>query len=375
MNPKQMNQNRMKLHKVIISGGGTGGHIFPAIAVADALKRISPSVEILFVGALGKMEMQKVPAAGYRIIGLDITGLQRKISVSNLLFPFRLIKSYFKARAIIREFRPQVVLGTGGFASGPLLYAATGMGIPSIIQEQNSYPGITNRSLGKRVKRVCVAYPGLEEFFESEKIILTGNPVRYDIENNKWSREDATRHFGLNPERPVILVYGGSLGALAINQGTLNALKSWSENGYQLIWQTGNPFFAQAETAVKNGYSETVRVMPFIDKMDAAYAAADLVVGRAGAIAVSELCLNGKPSILVPLPTAAEDHQTKNARALEVRNAAVLLPNQSAPTALAEFVTKLMNDEKRRDELSDNIAAMAVRNSADSIVNEMLSII
>lgn len=365
----------MKLHKVIISGGGTGGHIFPAIAVADALKRISPSVEILFVGALGKMEMQKVPAAGYRIIGLDITGLQRKISVSNLLFPFRLIKSYFKARAIIREFRPQVVLGTGGFASGPLLYAATGMGIPSIIQEQNSYPGITNRSLGKRVKRVCVAYPGLEEFFESEKIILTGNPVRYDIENNKWSREDATRHFGLNPERPVILVYGGSLGALAINQGTLNALKSWSENGYQLIWQTGNPFFAQAETAVKNGYSETVRVMPFIDKMDAAYAAADLVVGRAGAIAVSELCLNGKPSILVPLPTAAEDHQTKNARALEVRNAAVLLPNQSAPTALAEFVTKLMNDEKRRDELSDNIAAMAVRNSADSIVNEMLSII
>jgi UDP-N-acetylglucosamine--N-acetylmuramyl-(pentapeptide) pyrophosphoryl-undecaprenol N-acetylglucosamine transferase len=370
-----LNPKSMKLNKVIISGGGTGGHIFPAIAVADALKKISPSVEILFVGAMGKMEMQKVPAAGYRIIGLDITGLQRKISASNLLFPFRLIKSYFKARSIIKEFKPQVVLGTGGFASGPLLFAATSMGIPSIIQEQNSLPGITNRALGKRVKRICVAYPGLEEFFESNKIVVTGNPVRYDIEYNKWSREDAITHFGLKPELPVILVYGGSLGALAINQGTLNALQIWKDKGYQLIWQTGIHFFPQAESAIKNGFESQVRVLPFIDKMDAAYAAADIVVGRAGAIAVSELCLNAKPSILIPLPTAAEDHQTKNARALEIRNAAVLLPNQSAPDALAEFVCKLMEDEKKREELSDNIAGLAVRDAADSIVDEMLSII
>jgi UDP-N-acetylglucosamine--N-acetylmuramyl-(pentapeptide) pyrophosphoryl-undecaprenol N-acetylglucosamine transferase len=365
----------MKLERVIISGGGTGGHIFPAIAIADALKKLSPQIEILFVGAIGKMEMEKVPQAGYRIEGINISGLQRNFSIDNLYFPFKLIDSICQSKKIIERFKPQVVVGTGGFASGPLIYSATRKKIPALIQEQNAQPGLTNKILSKWASKICVAYPGLEQFFNPSKIVLTGNPVRDDIENNTYSREAGIKEFGLDPHKKTVLIYGGSLGALAINEGTQNALESLQLQNIQVIWQTGRFYFERAKKFVEEKGFTNVWVNEFIGKMDAAYAAADLVVCRAGAIAISELCLNGKAVILVPLPTAAADHQTKNAMQLVERNAALLLTNAEAKEQLVHKVLEVIRDEHKLESLSNNIAKMAMRKSGEAIANEVLKLI
>ncbi|MEM9024370.1 MAG: undecaprenyldiphospho-muramoylpentapeptide beta-N-acetylglucosaminyltransferase, partial [Bacteroidota bacterium] len=303
----------MSAPKVIISGGGTGGHIFPAIAIANALKTMNSATDILFVGANGRMEMEKVPAAGYPIEGLWISGLQRSLTLKNLSFPLKLISSIWKSRGILKKFRPDVVVGVGGYASGPLLRAATGARIPTLIQEQNSFPGITNKWLGHKVSRICVAYDGMEKFFPKDKLILTGNPVRKEVVSLEGKRARALEHFGLRDDRPIILVVGGSLGARSINLAIRDGLDRITEQGVQLIWQTGKPFFEEAQLAVRDRDGHGIKAYDFITKMDLAYAAADLVISRAGAIAVSELCLTAKPCILVPYPYAAEDHQTKNA--------------------------------------------------------------
>lgn len=365
----------MKLERVMISGGGTGGHIFPALAIADAVKAISPDAEILFVGANGRMEMEKVPAAGYRILGLDITGLQRNLSLSNLMFPVRLVRSIQKAKSIVRDFKPQVVVGTGGFASGPTLYAAAGLGVPTVIQEGNSFPGKTNKWLAKKAVRICVAYPGLEAFFPKEKIRMTGNPVRAQIEHNKITREEGAALFSLDANKKIVFIYGGSLGALNVNHGALNALERLTAENIQVIWQTGNGYFERAMDYVKEKGFENVRVMPFIERMDAAYACADLVVSRAGAISVSEICISKLAAVLVPLPTAAEDHQTKNAQALVNRDAAVLLSNAEAPEKMGDVIMGLIHDEARLKKLRLGASAIAVHRSAEMIVEELVKII
>lgn len=365
----------MSINRMIISGGGTGGHIFPALAIADAVKAKNPQAEILFVGANGRMEMDKVPGAGYPIKGLDITGIQRKLALSNFLFPFRLMKSISRAKQIVREFNPQVVVGTGGFASGPTLYAASSLGVPTLVQEQNSFPGITNKWLAKKASRICVAYPGLEQYFPKDKIVMTGNPVRKVIEYNSLSREQGAEVFGLDPKRKIVFIYGGSQGALAINKGAKNALLQLLQNDVQVIWQTGNGFLKEAQSFAAEQKLESARISAFIDRMDAAYACADLVVCRAGAISVSEICLSGLPSVLVPLPTAAEDHQTKNAKALENYNAAVLLSNADAPERMGSLILELIHNSDKLQQLRIGASAMALRDSADKIVNELEKII
>lgn len=365
----------MKLERVIISGGGTGGHIFPALAIADAVKAVSPNAEILFVGANGRMEMEKVPAAGYNIVGLDITGIQRSLSLSNLMFPIRLLKSISKAKKVVKDFNPQIAVGTGGFASGPTLYAASGLGIPTVVQEQNSFPGITNKWLAKKAARICVAYPGLEAFFPKEKIKMTGNPVRQQIEHNKITREEGAALFTLDPNKKIVFIYGGSLGALNVNHGAKNALETLAENNIQVIWQTGTGYLEQAVKFVEEKQLKNVRVMAFIERMDAAYACADLVVCRAGAISVSEICISKLAAVLVPLPTAAEDHQTKNAQALVNRDAAVLLSNADAPQKMGSVITDLINDDARLNKLRLGASAMAVHRSAEMIVAELINII
>lgn len=365
----------MKLERVIISGGGTGGHIFPALAIADAVKAISPGVEILFVGANGRMEMEKIPAAGYNIVGLDITGIRRSLSLSNLMFPFRLLKSINKAKKIVKDFKPQIAVGTGGFASGPTLYAASTLGIPTVVQEQNSFPGITNKWLAKKAARICVAYPGLEAFFPKEKIKMTGNPVRHQIEHNKITREEGAALFTLDANKKIVFIYGGSLGALNVNHGAKNALEKLAENNIQVIWQTGTGYLEQAVKYVEEKAFKHVRVMPFVERMDAAYACADLVVCRAGAISVSEICISKLAAVLVPLPTAAEDHQTKNAQALVNRDAAVLLTNADAPQKMTDVIIGLINDDARLKKLRAGAASMAVHRSAEMIVAELVKII
>ncbi|HET6993259.1 MAG TPA: undecaprenyldiphospho-muramoylpentapeptide beta-N-acetylglucosaminyltransferase, partial [Bacteroidia bacterium] len=299
--------------KFIISGGGTGGHIFPAIAIANALKSKLPDSEFLFVGAEGRMEMEKVPAAGFKIEALWISGLQRKLTLSNLSFPFKVISSLSRAKKILKKFRPDAVIGTGGYASGPMLRVASKSGIPTLIQEQNSFPGITNKIFAKKVNRICVAYDGMEKYFPKEKIVFTGNPVRQDILNLEGKRPRGQEMFGLDPTKMTLLVVGGSLGAKAINESMESGLQKFVEKNIQVIWQTGKPFYPKAEAAVKPFNGKGIVATEFISKMDYAYAASDVVISRAGAGAISELCLVRKPCILVPLPTAAEDHQTKNA--------------------------------------------------------------
>ncbi|MBC7864832.1 MAG: undecaprenyldiphospho-muramoylpentapeptide beta-N-acetylglucosaminyltransferase [Bacteroidia bacterium] len=306
----------MKPLKVIISGGGTGGHIFPAVAIANQVKKIVPNAEILFVGALGRMEMEKVPAAGYKIIGLNIAGLQRKLTLSNFSFPFKLISSMIKAKKIIKEFAPDIAVGTGGYASGPTLKAACNKGIPALIQEQNSYPGITNKILSKKVNKICVAYEGMEKFFPKEKIILTGNPVRMDIENTRTKKEEGLKFFGLQPGKKTLLIIGGSLGARTINQSIGAGINKFAEAGIQVLWQTGKNYFETAKQQTSHLKEKGIFAFDFITKMDFAYAVADCVVSRAGASSVSELCIVKMPCILVPSPNVAEDHQTKNAMAL-----------------------------------------------------------
>jgi UDP-N-acetylglucosamine--N-acetylmuramyl-(pentapeptide) pyrophosphoryl-undecaprenol N-acetylglucosamine transferase len=359
---------------VIISGGGTGGHIFPAIAIADALKKMDASIEILFVGALGRMEMEKIPKAGYKIQGLPIAGLQRKLDARNFLLPFKVINSIMKARKIVKQFQPDTAIGVGGYASGPMLYAASMMKVPCLIQEQNSYAGITNKRLSKRAQKICVAYEGMENFFPKEKLILTGNPVRKDILNLEGKREEGIKFFGLKRDQKILLVIGGSLGARSINDSIRERLSEISNSGLQVLWQTGKNYFEVNSAAAKE-FSEQIKVHAFIDRMDLAYAVADVVISRAGALSIAELCVAKKPSILVPSPNVAEDHQTKNALALVKKNAALLVKDNEAKDKISSEVLKLVNDGEMQKMLSINIAALAKPNADDDIAKEILKLI
>lgn len=365
----------MKPLKIIVSGGGTGGHIFPAIAIANAIKGLRPDTEFLFVGAEGKMEMEKVPAAGYKIEGLWISGFQRKLTLSNLAFPFKVISSLMRAKKILRSFNPNAVIGTGGFASGPMLQVAANKGIVTLIQEQNSYPGITNKILAKKVNKICVAYSGMEKYFPKEKILLTGNPVRQDILGLEGKRDRGLETFDLRSDKKIILVIGGSLGARTINESIIKCLETFTQNNIQLVWQTGKGFYETAKQAVAKYEGKGITAFDFIQKMDHAYAVADIVISRAGASSVSELCLVKKPCILIPLPNAAEDHQTKNAMALVTYNAAVLIKDADAREQLCNETFALLNDPEKCYKLSENIARLAFHDSANVIANEVLSLI
>jgi len=364
----------MQSPRIIISGGGTGGHVFPAIAIADALRQLRPDAEFLFVGAEGKLEMDRVPAAGYKIEGLNIAGFQRSLSAKNLLFPFKLFSSLLKASSIIKKFGADVAVGVGGYASGPLLRVAASRGIPSLIQEQNSFPGVTNRLLSRKVRTICVAYEGMERWFPAEKIVFTGNPVRKAVTEIKGKKAEAAAHFGLDADMPTLLVIGGSLGARTINQSIERALDHIEASGYQVIWQTGKNYDEQAKEALAGGKYPRVKQLAFIDRMDFAYAMADAVVSRAGAISVSELCLAAKPCIFVPSPNVAEDHQTKNAMALTEKEAAVLVKDADAREALPEAIDELMNDAALRSRLSTNILKMARADAALDIAKEVLKL-
>lgn len=353
--------------RIIISGGGTGGHVFPAIAIADALASVSPEMKILFVGAEGRMETEKVPAAGYEIKTLWISGLKRSLSLRNLMFPVKLIHSTLKARRIIKEFKPNVVIGVGGYASGPTVRAAAAMKIPTLIQEQNSYPGITNKMLASMAKKICVAYPGMEKYFPVSKIVVTGNPVRKDIVHTIIEKTEAMIFFGLDPVKQVVLIVGGSLGARTINTSIHRSLKSLSDAGLQLVWQTGQTYGDTARAAILPFEQAGIRQFDFITRMDMAYTAADIVVSRAGALAVSELCVTGKPSILVPSPNVAEDHQTKNAMALVKLNAAEIIKDAQAEKNLGAAIIALALNPARKSELSSNIKLLARPNAASDI--------
>lgn len=361
--------------RVIISGGGTGGHIFPAVAIANALKKINPKTEILFVGANGRMEMEKVPAAGYTIVGLDISGIQRKLSLQNLLLPMKVIKSVIKARMIVKEFKPDVAIGVGGYASGPLLYAATGMKIPSLIQEQNSFAGITNKLLAKRVQRICVAYDGMEKYFPKEKIVKTGNPVRENMVDIKGKRAEAISFFKLDENKKTVLVIGGSLGARTINRSIEAGLNELAEKNIQVIWQTGKLFYPVAKEKTMPYLKQGIACYEFIQRMDLAYAVADVVVSRAGASSVSELALVAKPSILVPSPNVAEDHQTKNAMSLVNNDAAILVTDSEASQKLIQNCIDLLADASAREKLITNISKLALANSAELIVEEVYALV
>ena len=362
----------MSHYKIIISGGGTGGHIFPAIAIANAFRRRYPDAEVLFVGAEGRMEMERVPAAGYRIIGLPVSGLDRRRPWRNIGVMRRLWVSLRRARTIVSDFQPDVAVGVGGYASGPLLRAAEAAGVPTLIQEQNSYAGITNKWLAKRAARICVAYPGMERFFPAEKIVVTGNPVRKDLEEAIHSHDEALKHFGLDPACKTLLVLGGSLGARTINEAVEVALPTLADLGVQLIWQTGRSYYDAIRSRVADLEPEPKRwVGPFITRMDYAYAAADLVVSRAGASSISELCQLGKASILVPSPNVAEDHQTKNALALSSRSAVILLPDAEALTQLTPRALALVHDTTQCQTLREEIRKLALPSAAEKIVDEI----
>ena len=359
--------------KLIISGGGTGGHIFPAVAIANEVRRRYPDAQILFVGANGRMEMTRVPEAGYEILGLDIAGLQRSLTPKNLLFPIRVMRAVRRAGKIIEKFRPDAVVGVGGYASAPVLLAATSRAIPALIQEQNSYAGLVNKLLARRVQRICVAYEGMEKFFPQERLVLTGNPVRTEIADGQ--RTEARAFFGLDENRPVLLVIGGSLGARTLNQTTAAALVRLQAAGVQLLWQTGKLYFPEAQKQAAPFAADHLYALEFIRRMDLAYAAADVVVSRAGALSVSELCLTGKPSILVPSPNVAEDHQTKNALALSTRNAALLVRDADASATLYDQALALLQNPERQQQLSANIREMARPQATVTIVDELLKLI
>ncbi|MBR4739006.1 MAG: undecaprenyldiphospho-muramoylpentapeptide beta-N-acetylglucosaminyltransferase [Bacteroidales bacterium] len=363
--------------KAIVSGGGSGGHIFPAIAIANAIKKRWPEADILFVGAEGRMEMEKVPAAGYEIKGLPIAGLQRKLTpaniVKNLQLPFRMMESNRRVKAILHSFQPDIVVGVGGFASEPTLKAASRLGYKTLLQEQNSYAGLTNKLLAKDAETICVAYDGMERFFSKEKIVFTGNPVRAAIEQMSCTREEGLAHFGLHPDLPVVLVVGGSLGARSMNNMMLSNLNTIKEAPMQVIWQTGRWGYQEASAAAVG--VDNVKVHEFIQRMDLAYAAADVVISRAGAIAISELCIVGKPVVLIPSPNVAEDHQTKNAMALVNKGAAMMVPDADCGEKCLPLVTELLSDKERWDAMSEAIGKMAVRGAADKIVDEIAKIV
>ena len=361
--------------RVIISGGGTGGHIFPTISIANAIRSKQPDAEIMFVGALGRMEMQRVPAAGYEIKGLPICGFDRKNLLRNIKVLYKIWKSQRMAKQIIKQFRPMVAVGVGGYASGPTLNKAAAMGIPCLIQEQNSYAGVTNKLLAKKAEKICVAYDGMERFFPAEKIIKTGNPVRQNLLETTISHEEAIRSFGLNPQKKVILLVGGSLGARTINESVMQHLDLIKSTDVQFVWQTGKYYNASIMEQLKaKGQPENLVVTDFISDMGAAYKAADLVISRAGASSISEFCLIGKPVILVPSPNVAEDHQTKNALALANVDAALYVKDADAPAQLLDLAIKTVNDEQKLASLRTNILKLALPDSADIIANEVLKL-
>ncbi len=366
--------SRQRHKRVIISGGGTGGHIFPAISIANALKKIDPDTEILFVGAEGRMEMEKIPAAGYEIVGLPVAGLSRSFTLKNVAVVFKLLKSLGKARKVIREFKPDVVVGVGGYASGPVLRQAGRMGIPTLIQEQNSYAGITNKLLAKRASVICVAYDGMDRYFPAEKIIKTGNPVRQNFDNLKALENEALDHFKLQDKFPVVLVLGGSLGAGTINKCLSNNIGRMADSDCQWLWQTGKLYYENVKALVEVSAPGNISVNGFINRMDLAYSVADVIVSRAGAGTISELCLVGKPVILVPSPNVAEDHQTKNAKALSERNAAILIADDNACKSLVDEAIRLVADKKKRDDLSLNIKMMADRDADVRIAEEVFKL-
>ncbi len=370
-------QGNFKQHniKVIISGGGTGGHIFPAISIANALKKKEPDTDILFVGAKGKMEMEKVPAAGYPIEGLWISGLQRKLTLKNLSFPFKVLSSLIKANKIINRFKPDVVVGVGGYASGPTLRAASKKKIPSLIQEQNSFPGITNKLLAKDVSVICVAYDGMEQFFPEHKIVKTGNPVRQNVIDIIGKNDEAFKFFELDNHKKTILVVGGSQGALSINKAIHKYLDLFIENDVQLIWQTGKFYYETAMEVTKDLQDKGLKTIEFIDRMDYAYSVADVIISRAGAIAISEICTVGKPTIFIPLPTAAEDHQKKNALALVEKKAAFFIENDEAINQLGNAVIELLKNENQQKELNSNLKKLAITNADERIVDEILKLL
>ncbi len=350
---------------ILLSGGGTGGHIYPAIAIANELKSRIPNAKFLFVGANDRMEMEKVPQAGYKIKGLNITGFNRSLSAKNLTFPFKLIDSLYKAKNIIKQFKPDVAIGTGGFASGPTLFMANKKHIPALIQEQNSFPGITNKLLAKNVQNICVAYDGLDKFFPKEKIIMTGNPVRQDIIDISKKRKEAVKYFRLDKQLRTLVILGGSLGARAINQTIEKNLKDLLKNEIQIIWQTGKLYFDEYK---KYDQIEGVQTHAFIQKMDLLYAAADILISRAGAGTISELCLVGKPVIFIPSPNVAEDHQTKNAMAVVKNNAAIMIKEDEIKEFSKEF-DKLFEDNQLQKELSVNIKNLALPNATAKIAD------
>jgi len=362
-------KNDLTKYKFIISGGGTGGHIFPALSIADEIKQRYPQSEILFVGAKGKMEMEKVPASGYPIEGLWISGLNRHKKWKNLSFPFKLISSLWKARKIINTFQPDAVIGTGGFASGPIMYMAQKKGIPTFIQEQNSYPGITNKLLAKQADKIYVAYSNLERFFDKGKIHYTGNPVRKNLQMDTLTKKEASSIFGLNPEKKTILIVGGSLGAMPVNTIIEKHLGDIKNESWQLIWQTGKNHYEH----YKKYDSKEVKVLPFIQNMAAAYAMADVIVSRAGAGTVSELAIVGKPVILIPSPYVAEDHQTKNAMALEEKNAAVLIPEKKLNESFFNQLKILLTDPEKYQKISKNLKALAKPEATNEIVTDILN--
>ena len=360
--------SKNKTYKIILSGGGTGGHIYPAIAIANELRSRFPDAEFLFVGAKDRMEMEKVPQAGYKIKGLWITGIERKLTLKNLMFPFKLINSLWNARKIIREFKPDVAIGTGGFASGPLLQVAVSNGIPSLIQEQNSYPGITNKLLSKKVQKICVAYDGLERFFPKHKILKTGNPVRQDLLDINSKRDEAIKYFDLVEGKKTLLVLGGSLGAKAINELLKIELDYLQTQQVQIIWQTGKLYYNDYKI---NGDIKHVQVHQFINNMDFAYAAADIIISRAGAGSVSELCIVGKPVIFVPSPYVAEDHQTKNAKAIVDENAALMIAQEDLKVDFKSKFSKLIASPEKQQHLSENIKKLALVNATKEIADEV----
>jgi UDP-N-acetylglucosamine--N-acetylmuramyl-(pentapeptide) pyrophosphoryl-undecaprenol N-acetylglucosamine transferase len=362
-------------YRVIISGGGTGGHIFPAIAIANSFRERNRDAQILFVGAKGRMEMTRVPEAGYKIIGLWISGLQRKLTLSNLLFPVKVVVSYVRAAMIIKRYKPHVVIGTGGYASGPIMMAATRSGVPTLIQEQNSFAGLANKQVADRVNKVCVAYDGMEKYFPKQKIVLTGNPVRKDIITVSQKKSQAKTHFGFEGNKKTLLIIGGSLGARTINESILGGIEKLIDAQVQVIWQTGKGYYESYKSQLGKYDLKRIRVQDFVREMDLAYAAADVVISRSGAIAVSELCISGKPVILVPSPNVAEDHQTKNAMALVTKDAALMVTDKDAKSKLVDEALKLLFDEQLALRLSQNILRLARPNATEDIVSEIEKLI
>lgn len=371
----QAAQTQTPKRRFLISGGGTGGHIFPAVSIANALRQLQPDCEILFVGALGRMEMERVPAAGYKIVGLPVRGFDRKNLFKNIVVIYDLLRSQHMVRKTIKEFRPDIAIGVGGYASGAALNVAHKMGIPTLLQEQNSFAGVTNKLLASGASKICVAYEGMEKFFPSEKIILTGNPIRQNLLEIAPKAPEAYAHFKLNPNKKTLLIIGGSLGARTINQSMIRHLPDLSHIDIQIIWQTGKYYYNQAKKAADNVPNSNLITTDFVSRMDYAYSIADLVISRAGASSISELCLLGKPSILVPSPNVAEDHQTHNAMALVNKDAAILVKDADAESTLVETATKLIVQDNKLKTLSENILKLAQHDSAKRIAQEVLNTI